>query len=165
MPCRAGLFVLALALLCLDASARPAQQSFQGTGQLRTTWRDGDHADLGCLTDRGRWTSDNSTCGTFEATPDPQTPSVFTLKTDAGYCNVYGAEFTCDAGNEAQPFGTWPENWPNGIPGQKVLRWGQYGLMASSAAGPPSLADAPEAIHLASYNEPGKFVWLTWLGL
>lgn len=54
----------------------------------------------------------------------------------------------------------WP--FPNSIPGVDCLRYGQYGLMASSGRNPPVVADAPEEIHLVSYSETGKYVWLTW---
>ena len=54
----------------------------------------------------------------------------------------------------------WP--FPNSIPGVDCLRYGQYGLMASSGRNPPVAADAPEEIHLVSYSETGKYVWLTW---
>lgn len=97
-----GLF--ALTAFCLGVAAKEVQ-IFNGTGQLRTLWRDGDHADLGCLTDQGRWTTDDSKCGTFEATPDAKSPSLFTLKSSAGFCKVYGAKFVCEEGNEPLPFG------------------------------------------------------------
>lgn len=95
--------VLIVAAVSLVA-ARPAP-SFKGIGQLRTIWRDGDHSDLGCLTETGRWTTDNTKCGTFEAVAIPETPTLFTLQSAAGFCKVYGAKFTCEKDAEAYPFG------------------------------------------------------------
>ena len=57
---------------------------------------------------------------------------------------------------------TWPKDWPNGIPGIPVLRWGQYGLMASDEPSSPGLTGQPQVLHLVSYTEKGKRVWLTW---
>ncbi|KAK3308423.1 uncharacterized protein B0T15DRAFT_107736 [Chaetomium strumarium] len=147
-----------------SSSPTPALISFTGTGQLRTRWNDGDYADLGCLTETGLWTADNTLCGTFTATTlDSSTLRTFTLTSAAGPCKILGARFTCQEGNEAYAFGIWP--FPNSIPGVDCLRWGQYGLMASSAKNPPGLEDAPEEIHGATYSEVGKYVWLTWRSL
>ncbi|KAH6850522.1 hypothetical protein B0I37DRAFT_371818 [Chaetomium sp. MPI-CAGE-AT-0009] len=55
----------------------------------------------------------------------------------------------------------WP--FPNSVPGKDCLRYGQYGLMASSGqGGPPAVGDAPLEVHFVSYSEQGKYVWLTW---
>lgn len=139
-------------------------QGFEGKGQLRTVWWQGDHADLGCLTSAGLWTADEKLCGVFEAARADDDRSLFTLSTEDGWCRIYGAQFTCN-GQEAYSFGTWPENWPNGIPGVQVLRFGQYGIMASSGRNPPEVVDKPQEIHFTSYNEVGKYVWLTWMPL
>ncbi|KAK0652413.1 hypothetical protein B0T16DRAFT_321553 [Cercophora newfieldiana] len=137
--------------------------AFEGKGQLRTRWYEGDHADLGCLTETGRWTGNEEKCGVFVAVPAEN--HQFNLSSPAGDCYVSGATFQCDDGEEAFQFGEWPASWPNGIPGTPVLRWGQYGLMASNERNAPGVADTPQAVHLISYNEPGKRIWLTWKGL
>ncbi|KAK3346362.1 hypothetical protein B0T25DRAFT_461419 [Lasiosphaeria hispida] len=159
--------ILKLSALWLIATATPIAAAFNGTGELHTLWSAGDHADLGCITDEGLWTARETACGAFEAVPVPDT-SMYTLTTAAGACWVRGARFTCGEGNEAFNFGViilFFSNWPNGIPGVKVLRYGQYGLMASRSNGPPGLTDSPKPIHLVSYSETGKYVWLTWKDL
>ena len=55
----------------------------------------------------------------------------------------------------------WP--FPNSIPGVDCMRYGNYGLMASSKGGPPH--GSPQEVHFTSYSEPGKWVWLTWEGV
>ncbi|KAK4151832.1 hypothetical protein C8A00DRAFT_45018 [Chaetomidium leptoderma] len=154
---------LTLASLAAGAAmpSTSSSQTFTGTGQLRTRWNEGDHADLGCLTNTGLWTANNKLCGTFTSTQlGGSSLPVFSLATPAGPCKIYGAQFTCGQGNEAVAFGLWP--WPNSIPGVDCLRWGQYGLMASSGRNPPNVEDPPQEIHLVSYIETGKYVWLTW---
>ncbi|KAK3326071.1 hypothetical protein B0H66DRAFT_146394 [Apodospora peruviana] len=148
------------------ASAARKLSIFRGTGQIRTLWNDGNHDDLGCLTDTGLWTSDETLCGVFEAARHNISPSkltAFTLTSAAGPCQLHGARFTCEPGNEAYEFGTWP--WPNSVPGVECLRWGQYGLMASFGRNPPSPADPPQEIHMVSSIEEGKYVWLAWAEL
>lgn len=81
-------------------------KSFSGIGQLRTRWNDGDYADLGCLTDTGLWTSDDSLCGIFRAVQrDAFGLAAFTLTSAAGPCKIYGGSFTCSKDNEAYEFG------------------------------------------------------------
>jgi hypothetical protein len=56
----------------------------------------------------------------------------------------------------------------NGGPilGHPVLRYGQYGVMATNAQdSPPAVTDAPLAIHFYTGVEKGKWVWLTWKSL
>ncbi|KAM7214441.1 hypothetical protein V8F06_010198, partial [Rhypophila decipiens] len=136
---------------------------FNGTGQIRTRWYKGNYADLGCLTKEGRWTVDESLCGVFKA--DRRRPAgyeidIWYLKSKAGNCRIYAANFLCDNGGKGTEFGPWL--WPTAIPGTEVLRWGQYGLMANWVRNPPLKTDAPLDIHLVGYNEPGQYVWLTW---
>ncbi|KAK4446760.1 hypothetical protein QBC34DRAFT_304346 [Podospora aff. communis PSN243] len=134
--------------------------AFEGRGQIRLRWQEGDHADLGCLTETGKWTGNDEACGVFVATPAGN--ELFNLGSSSGDCYVYGATFLCDGGQEAFQFGVWPAYWPNGIPDVPVLRWGQFGVMASNERTAPGVADAPQTLHLTSYTEPGKKVWLTW---
>ncbi|GAB1314683.1 hypothetical protein MFIFM68171_04893 [Madurella fahalii] len=139
-------------------------KAFSGIGQLRTRWNEGDYADLGCLTDTGLWTSNDALCGTFRADQrDSFGLAVFTLTSAAGPCRIYGGSFHCEKGNEAHEFGIWP--FPNSIPGVDCLRYGKYGLMATWGKSPPSPADPPQELHMVSYAEKGKYVWLTWAPL
>ncbi|KAK0727632.1 hypothetical protein B0T26DRAFT_636695 [Lasiosphaeria miniovina] len=142
------------------AAAAVEYVGFNGTGQIRTVWGYGDQyrADLGCLTAAGLWTADDSRCDIFDAVRF--NASTFTLASSAGPCRVLGAEFTCAKGNEGYYFGLWP--WGNSIAGVECLRWGQYGLMASSGRNPPLATDPPQEIHLTSYIEEGKYVWLAF---
>lgn len=81
-------------------------KSFSGLGQLRTRWSEGDHADLGCLTDSGMWTTDESLCGTFLAKQwDQNGLTAFTLTSAAGPCRIYGAKFICEQGFPPADFG------------------------------------------------------------
>lgn len=94
---------LTTAIALPTASSPP--QSFTGKGQLRTLWNAGDHADLGCLTASGQWTANNALCGTFTATQvDGGSLRAFQLASSAGPCRIYGARFTCEAG-EGYSFG------------------------------------------------------------
>ncbi|KAK4114714.1 hypothetical protein N656DRAFT_691281, partial [Canariomyces notabilis] len=139
-------------------------KSFSGKGQLRTRWNEGDYADLGCLTDHGRWTSDESLCGTFTAnqyTTGTYAQVAFTLTSASGPCNMLGGRLDCEPGNEPYKyFGIW--QFRNSIPGVDCFRYAQYGLMATWGKSPPTPEDPPQDLHLTSYAEPGKRVWLTW---
>ena len=152
-------FFLATAIT-LIASALADDGSFDGIGQLRTRLQEGDHADIGCLTETGLWTGNDEKCGVFVATSAGD--ALFNLTSIVGDCYVHGAAFRCDGGEAAYQFGEWPKDWPNGVPGVPVLRWGLYGLMASEERTAPGIADAPQEVHLTSYSEPGKRFWLTW---
>jgi len=193
-----SLFLTALTLI---ASTLAQDVTFDGIGQLRTRLQEGDHSDIGCLTETGRWTGNDEKCGVFVATPVGN--SLFNLTSITGDCYVYGAAFRCDGGEAAFQFGVssfsllfsggyqtvqrmwnpvavekkhgrnesddadsqqqeWPKDWPNGVPGVPVLRWGLYGLMASMERNAPGVAGAPQEVHMTSYSEPGKRFWLTW---
>ena len=92
------------AAVALPTASSPPQ-SFTGKGQLRALWNAGDHADLGCLTASGQWTANNALCGTFTATQvDGGSLRAFQLASSAGPCRIYGARFTCEAG-EGYSFG------------------------------------------------------------
>lgn len=82
-------------------------RSFTGRGQLRTRWYQGDYDDLGCLTDTGLWTSDESQCGTFTAQPleGVSTLVTYTLSSAAGPCWIVGAKFECGWGQQPGWFG------------------------------------------------------------
>ncbi|VBB75938.1 Putative protein of unknown function [Podospora comata] len=143
----------------------PAGQGFFGAGQIRTLWNQGDHSNLGCLTNTGLWTTNESQCGTFVSKELTTGYSVktFQLFTSAGPCSIYGAKFYCDKNATPFLFGLWP--WPNSIPGVDSLRAGQYGLMATFGSNPPLKEEGPQEIHFVTYKETGKYVWLTWAPL
>ncbi|KAK3297243.1 uncharacterized protein B0H64DRAFT_372631 [Chaetomium fimeti] len=160
------LLLLSLLTTTTTTTAHPttprSTTGFTGRGQLRTLWNEGDHADLGCLTPAGLWTTDNAHCGTFTGTAlGTSSLPTFTLTSAAGPCRIYGGRFTCGGGDAGVEFGIWP--FPNSIPGKDCLRYGQYGLMASSGeGGPPAVGDPALEVHFVSYSEQGKYVWLTW---
>jgi hypothetical protein len=96
-----GLF--SIPALVAGAAIPVPSKSFSGKGQLRTRWNEGDYADLGCLTDHGRWTSDESLCGTFTAnqyTTGTYAQVAFTLTSASGPCNMLGGRLDCEPGNE-----------------------------------------------------------------
>ncbi|KAK5652151.1 hypothetical protein OQA88_10793 [Cercophora sp. LCS_1] len=150
--------------MCLGAAA----QGVIGKGQFRAISNEKEHLDLGCITNVGRWTTDETQCGVFEATPvgdrafTSDRSFSFTLKSAAGTCWAYGAKFLCEEDGEPFIFGTWPDVWPIGLPGVSILRYGQYGLMASVAGGPPARTAEPQEIRFTSYTEPGQRIWLKW---
>ncbi|KAK3995537.1 hypothetical protein QBC44DRAFT_366325 [Cladorrhinum sp. PSN332] len=147
-------------------SALDKRESFNGVGQIRAQWREGDYADLGCLTNAGKWTVDETLCGNFTATPFPGSFIYsYSLETDSGPCYTYGASIVCDNGNTGYPtiFGLWP--WPNAIPNTPSLRVGNYGLMATHGNNPPTIEEGPQSVHFVTYSEKGKWVWLTWKAL
>jgi hypothetical protein len=37
--------------------------------------------------------------------------------------------------------------------------------MSSNERNAPGIADSPQEVHLTSYREPGKRIWLTWKDL
>lgn len=52
------------------------------------------------------------------------------------------------------------------IPGREVLRYAQYGVLATDAPdSPPALGEAPLPVHFYSGIEKGKWVWLGWKAL
>ena len=115
MPSLYTLVGLAVTGLATAATAAAAAD-FSGRGQLRARWNAGDHADLGCLTTAGLWTGDESRCGTFVASPVPDS-ALFTLTSTSaagGPCQVVGARFSCSAGNRAYQFGVSPHPSPMG---------------------------------------------------
>ncbi|KAK4467211.1 hypothetical protein QBC42DRAFT_2736 [Cladorrhinum samala] len=57
-------------------------------------------------------------------------------------------------------FGLWP--YPNSIPNVPSLSYGYYGLRATSGNNPPLARETLRDIHLVSYIENGKHVWLPW---
>jgi hypothetical protein len=91
-----------------SAAAAPSvltkRDAFSGVGQIRTQWNEGDHADLGCLTDTGKWTVDDKLCGIFTAAPIPgYSIYSYSLSTKEGPCYIYGASIVCDNGNTGYP--------------------------------------------------------------
>jgi hypothetical protein len=94
--------------ILLLAGLVTAQIDFSGTGQIRTLWTIGDHADLGCLTSEGKWTSNNSSCGTFSGERSSN-GTVFKVSTSAGGCGIEVATFKC--GDEVDAaFGVGPQS-------------------------------------------------------
>ncbi|KAK4226424.1 hypothetical protein QBC38DRAFT_366579 [Podospora fimiseda] len=146
-------------------SATTKYDTFNGAGQIRTRWNKGDYADLGCVTNDGKWTVDEKLCGTFTATPITNSGTIaysYYLKSNNGPCYIYGAEFVCDKGNRGtiNQFGLW---YIDGVlPDASPLRVGNYGLMATWGKNPPLVEEGPQPLHLVSYTEQGKYVWLTW---
>jgi hypothetical protein len=88
---------LAAATLLSTASAGQNRKDFTGLGQIRTLYIGRGHDDLGCLTSAGKWTTDESLCGTFAAAQiSDVTFHLFAPK--AGGCGIDVATFKCGDG-------------------------------------------------------------------
>ncbi|KXX82950.1 hypothetical protein MMYC01_200417 [Madurella mycetomatis] len=133
-------------------------RDFSGLGQIRTLYIRDDHEDLGCLTSQGRWTTDESQCGTFVAVRDAHDFKLTAL--DGGKCGVDVATFKCGQGVQWDVFATFGTNGP--IPGREVLRYSQYGVMATNGMSPPNFREPALDIHFYSGAEKGKYAWLAW---
>ena len=55
---------------------------------------------------------------------------------------------------------TWGPDGP--VKQREVLRYGQYGVVASSGNNPPALTDGALDVHFYTGAEKGKYVWLVW---
>ncbi|KAK4118745.1 hypothetical protein N657DRAFT_650938 [Parathielavia appendiculata] len=168
LPTIVTLTLSSLAVSTALPTTSSSPMSFTGKGQLRTLWSDGDHTDLGCITDAGLWTGNNTLCGTFTGTPTSNSNlRTFNLTSAAGPCRIWGSTFICEQWNGGYPsiyeFGIWP--YPNSIPGVDCLRWSKYGMMGNPEGNPTGPEDSPREIRLLSYIEKPKWVWLTWESL
>ncbi|GAB1320986.1 hypothetical protein MFIFM68171_11196 [Madurella fahalii] len=159
MTLKGLLLTLATALtLTLPATAA---RDFSGLGQIRTLYVVGNHEDLGCLTGEGKWTTDESQCGTFAAVRDGLNFKLTAL--EAGKCGVDVATFKCGHVGKGGVFSTFGTSGP--IPGKEVLRYGQYGVMATDGMSPPASREPALDIHFYSGAEKGKYAWLGWKSL
>ncbi|KAK3994282.1 hypothetical protein QBC44DRAFT_340977 [Cladorrhinum sp. PSN332] len=154
------------ALKALLFSLIPAAQAFSGLGQIRTVYIGRDRDDLGCLTSAGKWTTDEALCGVFYAyrlSSSAQGVSTFRLAgVDIGICGIAPAGvFNQNA--DVYVAQTWGPNGP--VKQKEVLRYGQYGVVASNGNNPPGFGEGPSDIHFYSGAEKGKYVWLVWKSL
>lgn len=69
-------------------------KNFEGTGQIRATYYQDTYEDLGCLTNQGLWTADESLCGTFTAETVGEYRQ-YTLTTPAGPCYINHVRLAC----------------------------------------------------------------------
>lgn len=97
-----GLLLTLAAALTLTVPVTAARD-FSGLGQIRTLYITDDHEDLGCLTSQGRWTADESQCGTFVAVRDAHDFKLAAV--DGGKCGVDVATFKCGQGAKWDVFG------------------------------------------------------------
>ncbi|KAM7212382.1 hypothetical protein V8F06_012215 [Rhypophila decipiens] len=143
-----------------------AATNFSGKGQIRTTHYEGDYEDLGCLTNKGFWTANESQCGTFTAEVIKQWRDLLLSSAD-GQCYIQHIGLRCGdkpADNNSIYFGIFPTRQEIG--GGEALRYGQYGLMAGPDKYPPGPNDAPIPVQFWSSKDIGqKMVWLTWKAL
>lgn len=99
--------LLAVATLLSTASAERNTKDFTGLGQIRTLYIGRGHDDLGCLTSAGKWTANESLCGTFAAEQiSDVTFHLFAPK--VGGCGVDVATFKCGDGVKGGIFGVCP---------------------------------------------------------
>ena len=82
-----------------------AAANFDGQGQIRTRWHEQAEGfpDIGCLTNKGQWTVDESLCGTF--TGARYDLHNLTLATSEGTCWTIGAVFKCEPPAATHYFG------------------------------------------------------------
>ncbi|KAK4182568.1 hypothetical protein QBC35DRAFT_444985 [Podospora australis] len=153
------------------ASTAAQSTYFSGLGQVRTFYVRDNHEDLGCLTSAGKWTTNNSLCGNFtanRATPSPNYSVSWTLSTSAGPCGIETVTLKCKPGITPAVFGNWGDPATNGggpVPGREILRYGAYGVFASSLGNnPPTPQEGPAEIRLYSASDEGKWVWLGFNG-
>ncbi|KAK4224243.1 hypothetical protein QBC38DRAFT_25008 [Podospora fimiseda] len=155
------------ALKALLFALIPAAQAFSGLGQIRTLYIGRDHDDLGCLTSQGKWTTDEALCGTFYAyrlSTNAKGMSTFRLAgVDVGICGIAPAGVFKCGGVKDVDFGTWGNEGP--VKHRDVLRYGQYGVVASYGNNPPAPEEGPLQVHFYSGAEKGKYVWLVWKSL
>lgn len=86
-----------VALLALAAVA--SATDFSGSGQIRALDSDDLTSDLGCLTDAGAWTKDETLCGTFTATRSGSSATVVSAE---GPCTISSTTaIGCASGNSA----------------------------------------------------------------
>lgn len=80
---------------------RNAATPFLGTGRL-TALHDTDREYMGCITDAGLWTIDESQCGTFKgvSTDDYGGVHLSSALGICGVCNGCGLVFSCGKGGE-----------------------------------------------------------------
>ncbi|KAK3301724.1 uncharacterized protein B0T15DRAFT_321892 [Chaetomium strumarium] len=145
---------------------------WKGQGQVRTRYIQNPYPDLGCLTSAGQWTTNEALCGVFEtswinnytfylSSVPSNGPSA---NSKAGACGIDVNNFRCGGGVREAVFGTFGNGGP--IEGHPTLRYAQYGVMATNAQdSPPSVTQAPVAIHFYTGVEKGKWVWLAWKAL
>ncbi|KAM7200368.1 hypothetical protein V8F20_005345 [Naviculisporaceae sp. PSN 640] len=170
MPSVKSLLLTALAG-AVAVSAAPtvaaAAQNFEGKGQIRATYYQDTYEDLGCLTDQGLWTTNESLCGTFTGVTVGDYRQ-YTLTTAAGACYVDHISLKCGnkpADNNNTVFGIYPV--AQQIGGGEAFRYGQYGLMGGvGGVYPPGPNDPPIAVKFwSSVDIDKKMVWLTWKAL
>jgi hypothetical protein len=75
-----------LLLVLATALAGTMAADFSGNGQLRTLGILPDPVDLGCLTNEGKWTTEEAKCGTFVAFLFDEVN--FNLSTPTGACGM-----------------------------------------------------------------------------
>ncbi|KAH8666897.1 hypothetical protein BX600DRAFT_511785 [Xylariales sp. PMI_506] len=142
-----------LAVLVFSGAA--AATSFNGTGQVRTMKAPASTAtDLGCLTDAGAWTANDTACGTFTADHNSESTQ-FTISSASGPCLISSRQFNCSSANdEGATF--WA--FSGVLSDYDILAYGESITFATS--GNASLA--PASIHIYSASDSKPWVWLTW---
>ena len=98
-------------LLLATTAAAATTKAFSGLGQIRTVYIGRGHADLGCLTRSGQWTTNEAQCGTFTAEPLSENtfslyaPSHGMMAGGVEVCGVDVATFKCGGEVKGAIFG------------------------------------------------------------
>ena len=86
------------------APTPPPTNDWAGTGQIRPVNSDSTHEVLGCLTNLGQWTTDESKCGVFTGVREEA--NSIRLSSATGVCGLEGvAKFSCGQGVEQRVWG------------------------------------------------------------
>ncbi|KAK6084335.1 hypothetical protein SCUP515_01449 [Seiridium cupressi] len=144
---------ITLAALAGVASAT----TFNGTGQLRTlsSLTADRGTDLGCLTNAGNWTTEDSLCGTFTGT---RSGSVYTTLTSLdGPCTIDDSKFTCGTDLTALQFWAWTGLLDN----YDVLAHSEQ-ITYSSSSNISEVSDSSVPIRTYRTTDPKPWVWLGW---
>ncbi|KAH8194112.1 hypothetical protein TruAng_011725 [Truncatella angustata] len=128
--------------------------NFNGTGEVRTLSSANDvGSDLGCLTDAGMWTKNDTLCGTFTGYRDADSTS-FTISSTEGPCTLDGLYFEC--GEDIDSLTFWA--WSGLITGYDVLAYGESVTFSS----PMNASETLRPVRTYHTSDPKPWIHLGW---
>ncbi|KAI0133888.1 hypothetical protein BJ170DRAFT_716068 [Xylariales sp. AK1849] len=145
-------------VVILALSGLAAALSFNGTGQLRTLSSTDLGSDLGCLTDTGLWSKNETLCGTFTGVRSIDSTSTV-ISSSVGPCTLNGTlkSFECSTDTDALTF--WA--WSGLITDWDVLAYGETVTFSSAE----NATKAPAEVRKYRTTDPKPWIWLGWLSL
>lgn len=89
--------------------------------------------------------------------------SFFSLLKLAYHLIIYPST-VCLIWSKTETNGALPQTWGEGVPvaGREVLRYSQYGVVATHGISPPAPDEEPLEIHFFTGIEKGKWAWMGW---